>query len=108
MNTQLGVVGKRRISTGTISEVSMYPRLVVETALNFNARTVLLCHNHPGGTCKPSREDIMSTQSLQKLLAQVGVVLLDHVIVAGNKTYSMSQHDDITLQPEKKKKHKKK
>ena len=95
LNAQCKVIGKRRISTGSLSEVSAYPRLVMETALNYNAHSVLLCHNHPGGTCAPSPEDISSTVQLQKLLHGVGILVLDHIIVAGDRTYSMIQHGDI-------------
>lgn len=95
LNAKCNVLGKRRISTGSLSEVSAYPRLVMETALNYNAHSVLLCHNHPGGTCAPSPEDISSTIQLQKMLNYTGILVLDHIIVAGDKTYSMIQHGDI-------------
>ncbi len=95
LNAKCSVLDKRRISTGSLSEVSAYPRLVMETALNYNAHSVLLCHNHPGGTCAPSPEDISSTVQLQRLLNGVGILVLDHIIVAGDKTYSMIQHGDI-------------
>ena len=96
LNAQCKVIGKRRISTGSLSEVSAYPRLVMETALNYNAHSVLLCHNHPGGTCAPSPEDISSTVQLQKLLHGVGILVLDHIIVANDNTYSMVMHNDIS------------
>ena len=95
LNAKCNVLGKRRISTGSLSEVSAYPRLVMETALNYNAHSVLLTHNHPGGTVAPSPEDISSTIQLQRLLNGVGILVLDHIIVAGDKTYSMIQHGDI-------------
>ena len=95
LNAKCSVLGKRRISTGSLSEVSAYPRLVMETALNYNAHSVLLTHNHPGGTCAPSPEDISSTLQLQRLLNGVGILTLDHIIVAGDRTYSMIQHGDI-------------
>ena len=95
LNAQCRVVGRRKISEGSLSEVPAYPRMVMETALNYNAHSVLLCHNHPGGTCAPSAEDIASTEQLQRLLNGVGILLLDHIIVAGNRTYSMIQHGDI-------------
>lgn len=95
MNAKCNVLGQRRISMGSLSEVSAYPRLVMETALNYNAHSVLLCHNHPGGTCSPSPEDISSTLQLQRLLNGVGILVLDHIIVAGDRTYSMIQHGDI-------------
>ena len=95
LNAKCNVLGKRKISTGSLSEVSAYPRLVLETALNYNAHSVLLSHNHPGGTCAPSPEDVSSTVQLQQLLNGVGILVLDHIIVAGDRTYSMIQHGDI-------------
>ena len=95
LNAQCQRIGTRRISSGSLSEVSAYPRLVIETALNHNAHSVILTHNHPGGTCAPSPEDLASTQQLQRLLQGIGIILLDHIIVAGKQTYSMIQHGDI-------------
>ena len=95
LNAQCNVLGARKIATGSLSEVSAYPRLVMETALNYNAHSVLLTHNHPGGTCAPSPEDISSTVQLQRLLNGVGIALLDHMIIAGANSYSMAQHGDI-------------
>ena len=95
LNAQCKVTGRRKISEGSLSEVSTYPRLVLETALNYNAHSVLLCHNHPGGTCAPSQEDIASTLQLQRLLNGVGILVLDHIIVANAGTYSMIEHGDI-------------
>ncbi len=95
LNAKCNVLGRRKISTGSLSEVSAYPRLVLETALNYNAHSVLLSHNHPGGTCAPSPEDISSTLQLQRLLNGIGILVLDHIVVAGDRTYSMIQHGDI-------------
>lgn len=95
LNAKCRVLGARRISTGSLSEVSAYPRIVMETALNYNAHSILLTHNHPGGTCAPSPEDIASTLTLQRLLKGVGILVLDHIIVANDRTYSMIQHGDI-------------
>ncbi len=95
LNARCNILGARMISEGSLSEVSAYPRLVMETALNYNAHSILLSHNHPGGTCSPSSEDIASTLQLQRLLNGVGILLLDHIIVANDSTYSMIQHGDI-------------
>lgn len=87
--------GERKVSEGSLSEVNAYPRIVIETALNYNAHSVLLCHNHPGGTNHPSGEDIQSTLRLRRTLSKIGVNVLDHIIVSGNDIYSMMQHGDI-------------
>ena len=43
----------------------------------------------------PSPEDISSTMQLQRILSALGILVLDHIIVAGDRTYSMIQHGDI-------------
>lgn len=97
LNADRRVIAQRLITEGTLSEVPAYPRLIVETALNYNAESVLLCHNHPGGSLKPSRADIISTQHLIDVLQGLEIRLLDHIIVAGEETYSMQQHGDFDL-----------
>ncbi len=95
LNARLDVLGAKRISEGSLSEVSAYPRLVVEAALTYNAHSVLFCHNHPGGSVTASAEDVQSTIQLQRLLNSMGILVLDHFIVAGSSTYSMSVHGDV-------------
>ena len=95
VNAQCKVLGTKKISEGSLSEVSAYPRIVAEAALNMNAHSVFFCHNHPGGTCSPSTEDIQSTLQLQRLLRQMGILVLDHLIITENKAYSMAQHGDL-------------
>lgn len=97
LNARCKVLGYRKISDGSLSEVSCYPRMVMETALNYNAHSILCAHGHPGGTCAPSPEDITSTLQLQKLLYGVGIMMLDHIIVAGDRCYSMMTHGDISF-----------
>ena len=48
------LLGQRLVAEGTLAEVPAYPRTVVETALNYNAHSVVLCHNHPSGSASPS------------------------------------------------------
>ncbi len=97
INAQCKLLGHKKISEGTLSEVSCYPRRVIETALDYNAHAVFLCHNHPGGTNQPSPEDIASTKQLQRVLKSIGILLVDHIIVSNNETYSMIQHNDIDI-----------
>lgn len=85
------LLGQRLIAKGSLSEVAAYPRLVVEAALHHNAQGVILCHNHPNGSCKPSQDDVATTQRLHSLLAGMDIALLDHVIVAEGSSYSMAE-----------------
>lgn len=79
------------MALGTIDQAHVYPREVVKRALSQEAAAVILCHNHPSGNEEPSRSDITLTNRLKEALALVEVRVLDHVIVAGNKTTSMAE-----------------
>lgn len=81
------------ISEGTINESVVYPRLVVEAALKYQATSVIFLHNHPGGTTKPSFADIELTTQLSKILRTIGIDVADHIIVAQNEYYSFLEHD---------------
>ena len=89
------LLGRRLIAEGTTGAVAAHPRKVVEAALNLNARAVILCHNHPGGSNWPSHEDVATTVHINALLDGMEIELLDHLIVAGSEVYSMSEHGDF-------------
>lgn len=112
LNSHCCIQGARKIAEGTVNEVYAHPRKVVEAALYYNAASVILCHNHPGGDSTPSQEDIQSTLSLRKILDSLGIYLLDHFIVAGTNVRSMVEHGDLEpknqLPEQKPKKSKKK
>jgi DNA repair protein RadC len=52
---------------------------------------VVLAHNHPGGTVKPSQADLTLTRALQQALALIDVGVRDHIIVAQGKYLSMAE-----------------
>ena len=65
-------------------------RKIVQTALNQNAASVVLAHNHPSGYALPSQEDLDTTRTLQTALQSVGIVLADHIIVADDDYVSLA------------------
>lgn len=81
----------RQMSEGASSEVSVSPRQIMEIALDVNASSVILAHNHPGGYAEPSKADIMVTNHLSAVLAAMGMPLVDHIVVAENDFVSMRQ-----------------
>jgi DNA repair protein RadC len=60
-------------------------------ALKRNAAAVILCHNHPSGSPKPSRADELLTLTLKNALALVDVRVLDHMIVTRAKVLSFAE-----------------
>ncbi|MGN1059437.1 MAG: RadC family protein [Clostridia bacterium] len=79
-----------RLAKGTINEVPAYPRVVVEEVLKRKAQYVIFTHNHPNGSVQPSEGDKIATDQLVTALEAINVNVIDHIIVAGNRYYSMA------------------
>lgn len=79
------------ITEGTIDRTEAYPRVVTNEALNHNAINVAFAHNHPNGTLAPSVADKVATEELVKVLNSIGIEVLDHIIVSGNRYFSMKE-----------------
>ncbi|MGZ5271901.1 MAG: RadC family protein [Ramlibacter sp.] len=76
---------------GTLTQTSVYPREIVVRALERQAASVVLAHNHPSGTVQPSRADEALTHTLKAALALVDVRVLDHFVVAPGAALSMAE-----------------
>ena len=80
---------------GTIDSASVYPRIVAQKALQYNAAAVIVAHNHPSGVAEPSRGDESITLRLKEALALVEVQLLDHIVVGDGKCVSLAERGVI-------------
>ena len=80
------------VHEGTINEAPVYPRLLVEAAIRHKANSVILAHNHPGGTLTPSRADIEATKTICTALESISIKVIDHIIVCGDKYYSFAEN----------------
>lgn len=89
LDGQMRLIKDALIARGTLVEVPAYPRMVAEAALRHNAHSIVLCHNHPGGSVVPSRQDVEMTRVLLQLLQSIDVYLADHIIVAQGRALSM-------------------
>ena len=79
------------IGEGDLSEVGISARKIAEIAIKCNASMVVLAHNHPSGLAIPSAVDIEITRGLVLALRQVGVHLVDHIIIVHDDYVSMAQ-----------------
>nr|WP_320026413.1 DNA repair protein RadC [uncultured Acetobacterium sp.] len=77
---------------GTINEAPVYPRLIVETALRHQAASIILAHNHPGGSQKPSQADLDVTRKIKLATEAIAIPVVDHIIVAGEGYYSFAEN----------------
>ncbi|KTD27153.1 MULTISPECIES: RadC family protein [Legionella] len=90
LDNQHRVLAYEELFTGTINAASVYPRPIVERALQLNAAALILAHNHPSGLADASEQDIAITQRLTQALQLVDVRLLDHLIIGDNEVYSIT------------------
>ena len=79
------------LQEGTVNEVSVHPRTVVEAAIRSNATQVILMHNHPKGDLQPSANDLTYTRRLLFALQSIGVDVVDHIIVSEEEALSLAR-----------------
>lgn len=89
-NEKATLISLRKISEGDNGETAMDFRALSSAALESGAARVTLVHNHPGGVAAPSFEDVQSTHNARILLAALKVNLDDHIIISGNRSFSMA------------------
>jgi DNA repair protein RadC len=72
--------------TGTIAD----PRIILKKALEEDAVSIILCHNHPSGSLKPSKADEELTHKIKEAAKYFDIKVLDHLIVSDDGYYSFS------------------
>ncbi len=94
LNTKSRLIGETDISRGTVNSAVVSPRELFVEALQKDAVSIILLHNHPSGDPTPSREDILVTKKVCEAGNMIGVELLDHIII-GNNCYSSMREQGI-------------
>lgn len=77
---------------GSVDKLPIFPQEILKRALNLNAFFLIMVHNHPSGEARPSHEDVLQTNNIRAFLANSGLHLYDHLIIANNKIYSFNNN----------------
>lgn len=91
LDVQNKVINASLVHEGTVNEVHIYPRIIVETALRYKANSVILAHNHPSGSMEISMADEEATKKIKLALNAISIQVMDHIIVAGNHYVSFAE-----------------
>ena len=91
MNSQHRVLAYEPMFKGTLDSTAVYPRVVVQRALELNAGAVIFSHQHPSGCTEPSSADRVLTDRLKAALALIDVRVLDHIIIGQGTPYSFAE-----------------
>jgi DNA repair protein RadC len=81
LNSRFEVLDRRIICIGSLDGVSVLPRDIIIPALELNASSIIMAHNHPSGDPSPSNEDVLITKRIKEGLDLVGLKLLDHIVI---------------------------
>ena len=76
---------------GTVDQTIVFPREVFTRALELKASGVVLVHNHPGGDPRPSSQDVELTRRMVRAATDLGLRVLDHLVVTERAFYSFQQ-----------------
>lgn len=80
--------GIERLEEGTIDRATVYPRRVVEAALQRGAKAIVLAHNHPNGNTKPSEQDKLITRSIVLAAETIRLNVHDHLVITRDAAFS--------------------
>jgi len=83
------------VSMGTINASLIAPRELFKSSILSNAAQMILLHNHPSGSCKPSKNDIAVTKRIKECSELLGIQFLDHIIIGANENFSFRGNDMV-------------
>lgn len=85
LNQKGKIVEKACVATGAVNFVNLPVRKIADMAVSHGATHVILAHNHPNGCAMPSAEDIQLTLNVKETLSMLGINLLEHFVICGNR-----------------------
>ena len=91
LDTRHRLISFEKLFLGSVDRANVYPREILKRALANNAAAVIFAHNHPSGVAEPSVSDIKLTEDLARLLRQIDVRVLDHVVIGRGREVSMAE-----------------
>jgi DNA repair protein RadC len=87
--------GIERLSQGDAHRVALLPRKILGGAIQRNCSAIVLCHNHPSGNVLPSEHDERFTKVVELTLKSIAVDLVDHLIVARGRAFSLKEQREM-------------
>ena len=89
------MLGEATVFEGTLNSSVFHPREIFRFAIEESANSIVLVHNHPSGDPQPSQEDIRATKQLIEAGNQIGIKVLDHIIIGDGIFVSLKEENFI-------------
>ena len=90
LNRANKINGFEVLSEGGITDTIADPRIILKKALEEDAVSIILCHNHPSGSLRPSRADKQLTAKIKEAASYLDIQVIDHIIVSEEGYYSFA------------------
>lgn len=84
------------VTEGSLNLAQIDMRKIAQLALQNNAESIVLVHNHPGGVASPSRSDVETTSMLVKSMGLINVRVVDHIIISDEDVFSMASSEKFS------------
>jgi DNA repair protein RadC len=91
LTDNLRLISHEKICSGRLGKVDIPVRKITRSILDNNCSRLVITHNHPAGSCLPSRADVDSTQKIRTLYAGMEVELIDHIIIGRDGVSSLRE-----------------
>ena len=95
LNQSNQVLGYTLISEGGITDTSVDVRVILQAALLTNSVALILAHNHPSGSLKPSQQDIEITKQVKRAAKLMRIEVFDHLILTDEGYYSFADEGQL-------------
>ncbi|MGT2928914.1 RadC family protein [Streptococcus dentasini] len=97
LDTQNRLIKQQTIFIGSVRHSIAEPREILHYACKVMATSLIIAHNHPSGQSNPSQHDITFTKKIKRCCDDLGVELLDHIIVGSGSYYSFREETDLII-----------
>ena len=95
LNQSSQVLGYTLISEGGITDTTVDVRVILQAALLTNSVAIILAHNHPSGSMKPSRQDMEITKQVKDAARFMRITVTDHLILTDEGYYSFADEGQL-------------
>lgn len=92
LNTKNEIIADIDVSIGTLNSSLVHPREIFREAIKRSSNKIILMHNHPSGSIKPSKEDKQITSRLIKCGEIIGIEVIDHIIIGDGTYFSFKEN----------------
>jgi len=90
LNSRNQIIETESLFAGTLENIPIRPREIVEGVIKHSAAAVIFVHNHPSGDPTPSKSDTRFTRDLVFMVSIIEVKVLDHIIIGNNRYFSFA------------------